>query len=127
MLTEWNDGYLKILREDGSIEEILASHSPYALTHDTDVDNQRGLIYYDGYLAGDDINLPDYASGKLMEYNINTQEHREVKSETKGRGFGAINLSFKLDEVRQNIVGTQNGYLKIIDTFSGDGVLVNPR
>lgn len=123
VLTEWNDGYVALLDKNGTFTELQASFSPYGMTNSADIDDQRNLLYYNGFVTTGDNNIPDYATVEINEINLNTGEQRLVASATKGYGFNFAGSELKLNENNKVLLGTYGGLLVIIDTYTGDRVL----
>lgn len=123
ILTEWNDGYVSILNRNGEVRELVSSFDPYWMTHESDIDEQRELIYFDGFYQRDEIETPDYDRAEILEYDLSGESYRLIASKDVGIGLPFRSTNLKLDENRQNLITPYNGQLLIIDTYTGDRVL----
>ena len=129
ILTEWNNGYVKILTADGDITDLVAPKNPYLLTQNADYDGANELIYYQGFypstheLEPGSLRFPNWNTSEIMEYSLRNDTQRLVASAEIGHGIDFSSMDFRLDSNRRLLLALHSGYLMIIDTYTGDRVI----
>src|SRR5690606_2138411 len=108
----------------GNFETLVEPESPYLVTRKAQFDSQRSLVYFDGYYEYGSTGSIDRSTVEIVEYDLTTEEQRVVASNSQGAGLSFSWANPSYNESQQLIYIGLMGHLLVLDTYTGDRVVV---